>query len=176
MYVICLFIYFFLFRYAVISVSEQTPTPFCTDRQKNDILERSGKKIKMKSNTLLPCEDEPYVDLFKERIKYLQVDRKEKVKLNIKKYNEKLFIDDMNSIPIVNYNPNTALQLLRSSDGNKLYNNAINNYDEKLIDFNTLNINQKHSVEQEYINALHSTKNGNRRALYEHFIDNKEKI
>jgi hypothetical protein len=53
------------------------------------------------------------------------------------------------SIPKVKYNPNTALQLMRSSDKNNLYYNAI---EKKLYDvYNNSNVTQKHSEEQKYI-------------------------
>jgi hypothetical protein len=131
------------------SVAEQMPLPFCVDKQENDRLLRAGKPIKMKTPVALDGEDEPFRDLFKERIDDLQKVRKDEVRIKEKKLKDKLFRESVLSIPDVKYNPNTALQLMRSSDGGKLFATAVKSRSSKA--FTTSRLELKHSAEQEYM-------------------------
>ena len=58
---------------------------------------------------------------------------------------KEIFKDSVRAIPIVLYNPHTAVQLLRSTERKKLFFNAINCNDDKSVLTYNNDINTKYS-------------------------------
>ena len=116
--------FFIFFRFAGISVGESASKLFCEIKQKNDQKEQAGEKFLPKKIETENGE-EPYRDLLKNRVDIIQKNRKILLDNREKKMRTKNFKESVRTIPNVLYNPHTALQLMKSTEGGNLFSNAI---------------------------------------------------
>ena len=157
------------------TIAEQNLGFCCQEKQKNDRKVRNGEKVKMKLPEAINGE-KPYIDEFKNRINLIKKNRKSDLDEREKKIRSTVFKDSVRDIPFVSYNPHTAVQLLRSTEREKLYLDALNCNDNKTIlifdnDINNnnnnnnnndrnndknININSIKSLNTDNINLKHS--------------------
>ena len=104
--------------------------------------------------------EEPYRDLLKNRVDIIQKNRKILLDNREKKMRTKNFKESVRTIPNVLYNPHTALQLMKSTEGGNLFSNAIKYntenssvifYDTVIDDYENENSNNNEDDNNEYI-------------------------
>ena len=115
----------------------------CENKQKNDEKVKNGKNIELlehgKDNS-----EKPINDMGNNRIILIQKNWKKDLDQREKKMKKEIFKESVRAIPIVLYNPHTAVQLLRSTERKKLFFNAINcNDDKSVLSYNN-DINTKY--------------------------------
>jgi hypothetical protein len=120
-----LFYYYSRFsRFSSLSVAENQTTPFCTEKQQLDIVQRSGvlppvpKSIPVKGQ---PLYYDPWDTNVREIKRYFKVHEKEKEN----QFKAKLYQNSLKDIPDVNYYPTTKLKEMQMSRKLQQINNEI---------------------------------------------------
>ena len=162
----------YIIRYAKLSVPEGIPALFCTDKYENDkLIARStgGRPILTKPPVPFLYEDEPFRDIYKDRITLLQKEFKEDSIIKQKNITKKMYSKAACEIPDVLYNPFTALKLMKSKERKKLFLNAANTGLPLAYTTSASDYTRQHDTERAFIIALTAARNGNQYALAEYY-------
>ena len=110
-------------------------------------IKQNNEKFENCKNTALPIfgregGEKPIFHKVNNRINIIQKNWKKDLDQREKKMKEEIFKDSVRAIPTVSYHPHTAVQLLRSTERENLFFNAINcnnnnNKKNKILPFNS---------------------------------------
>ena len=167
----CAHVFFYSPRFSTKTFAEQEITPFCSEKQVTDSLQRTGKLEPLRLKALHEGA-KAYRDPFDERLNEIKKQNAVLTRQKEERWKKTLYQQAIKGIPVVAYNPNTALQLMKSGEAGKLFSVAAGKgssapYCHPLPD-------QKHPVEAGLDAAMKAAKAGDREALFNYFM-NQEK-
>lgn len=158
-----------LTRFQNRSVAQAQQNPWCADKQINDKLVTStGKPIRTKVPEPIFDDEGVPVDRTKPRIVRLQKAFGKDEQHRAEKHRTNAFSQIAHSIPDVNYNPLTALQLMKSPEGARRFMRAADTGSPEA--YITHDVGRKHDAEREFVHALQEARRGNKRALFDYYM------
>jgi hypothetical protein len=152
-------------RTSHLSLSSHPPhRAHCSDK----LVSSTGKPIKVKVPVPVFAEYGPAEDPKNEVILELKKERVAKEKKRDKKLKHKLHSLSAWNVPDVAYNPLTALALMRSHDGGRLYERATDSGSPAA--YMSKSMDRKHEAERDFVLALQAARLGDRRALVDYYM------